>query len=212
MDLEVKTRTILGKRVKSLRKEGFIPAELFGHGIKNIHLSIPQKQFIKVYKEAGENTVINIVMEDGKKIPALISSVAKNHLKNEILAVDLHIVRMDEKIRTEVPINFTGEAPAVKAGFLLIKVLDKIEVEALPNEIPHRFNVDLTALETVGQSISVGDLKTPEGVKIITSKDTIIATIKERAKEETVAPPPTTEETTPKEETAGEKATKTDRA
>ncbi|MEK7086760.1 MAG: 50S ribosomal protein L25 [Patescibacteria group bacterium] len=209
MELKIAERKILGKRVKSLRKQGLIPAEIFGHGIPNKHITVPAKDFGKIFKEAGEHTIINLAAEGEKKIPALVSEVQYNTLKGEILAVDFHQVRMDEKIQTKVPVEFKGEAPAVKNGFVVLNVLNEIEIEALPTKIPHRIEVDLNSLETPGQSIRLTDLKIPADVKILTPADAVIVTVSE-IKEEIVkeTAPPTTEAETPPttEETQEEKA------
>ncbi|MEK7506211.1 MAG: 50S ribosomal protein L25 [Patescibacteria group bacterium] len=190
MELQTKARIIFGKKTEKLRKAGIIPAEVFGRGIKNEHVSVSAKEFSKIFKEAGENTVINLVDEKGAKTPAIISDVSFDHLKNEMLSVDFHHIRLDEKIQAKVPIEFTGEAPAVKKGLVIIKVMNEIEVEALPNEIPHRFEVDISALENPGQDISVKDLKPAAGVKILASSDATIITVAESRKEEVVTPPP----------------------
>ncbi|MEK7630096.1 MAG: 50S ribosomal protein L25 [Patescibacteria group bacterium] len=203
LELQTKNRTVFGKKVKNIRAHGLIPAELFGANIKNLHLSVPLKEFAKVYKSAGENTIVNVVTEEGKKIPVFISAVIKNHLSNQLLAVDFHSVQMDEKIKLKVPIEFIGVAPALKSGFVVVKVTTEIEVEALPNEVPHNFEVDLTSLENVGQGIRVADLKVAKAVKIITSGELVIANVAEKAKEEVAAPTvaPITEITTAKVET-----------
>ena len=189
MELKIQARAVFGKNTEKLRKAGLIPAEVFGRGIKNIHVSVSTKDFSKVFKEAGENTVINLVDEKGAKTPAIISDVSFDHLKNEMLSVDFHHIRLDEKIQAKVPVEFIGEAPAVKKGLVIIKVMNEIEVEALPNEIPHRFEVDISSLENPGQDISVKDLKSATGVKILANPDATIITVAESRKEEVVAPP-----------------------
>ena len=80
MDLQIKDRSILGKKTKKLRRDGIIPAEIYGRGTENKHISIHQKEFLKIYKEAGENTVLNLITENKEKIPALISEVNKIYL------------------------------------------------------------------------------------------------------------------------------------
>lgn len=192
MELRATTRTVFGKRVKGLRREGVIPAEMFGHNIPNLHLSVHEKDFVKIYRTAGENTVVDLITEDGGKNPVLILNVERDSISQKILAVNLYRVRMDEKIKTKVPINFEGEAPAEKNSLVVVKVLDEIEIEALPQDIPHRFTVSLSTLQDLGQSISVKDLQAPHGVHILSNPGMVIVTISERAKEE-VAPPPTTE-------------------
>lgn len=205
-ELKIQNRTIFGKKVKQLRVVGLIPGEIFGHGFKNEHVSVSVKDFEKIYKEAGENTVIPLVHEGGEKIPALISSVKRDAVKNIILSIDFYHVRKDEKIKTRVPITYIGEDVATKAGNLLVKVLDDIEVEALPDKIPHSFVVDVSTLTIPGESVSVENLKTDKDVKILTHRETIIATVTEKAKEEVTAPAPevATEETPKVEENTGE--------
>src|SRR3989338_3610628 len=98
MELVAETRTQLGRAVKELRAKGFVPAELYGKGLENIHLSVPAKEFSKVFKEVGENTVVELVVE-GKKHPAMVHEVSRDYLTNEVSHVDFYRVRMDEKIK-----------------------------------------------------------------------------------------------------------------
>ncbi len=194
MELRVEERTVLGKKTKSLREKGFVPAELFGHGIENKHLSVSLKEFTKIFKEAGENTVITLVSGKGEKFPVLVSDVVINHLSGDIIAVDFHHIRKGEKIQAKVPVEFVGEAPAIKKGFILVKVSSEIEVEALPEHIPHRFEVDLSELKEAGQSIAIHNLAINKEVKLLVPEDTIIVTVTEPAKiEETPAVAPESE-------------------
>lgn len=201
-ELKTQNRTIFGKQTRKLRADGLVPAEVFGHGFKNEHVSVPVKEFSKVFKEAGENTVINLVNEKGEKTPVIVNDVAFDHIKGGVLSVDFHRVRMNEKIQAKVPIELIGNAPAVKKGFMVVKVLNEIEVEALPNQIPHRYEVDVTHLEDPGQDICVKDLKVDANVKILSHVESVIITIAETAKEESkAATTPTTTESEVKTET-----------
>ena len=202
MELQVKTRKILGKKVKHLRKEGFIPAELYGHGVENKHLKLSEKEFIHIHKKTGGHTIVQVITESGEKIPVLISEVQYNPLSGRPLSVDLHRVRMDEIIDTSVPIEFKGTATAEKSGFLVVKVLSEVEIETLPGNIPHSFEVNLSTLNEPGKSIHVSDIKIPEGIKILVSPETVIASVTKREKEEEAPPAAeaaakTTAETTP---------------
>lgn len=190
MELRVQERTIFGKKTKQLRNADLVPAELFGHGIKNKHLSVSLKEFMKTYKEAGENTVVTLIDDRGEQFPVLISDVAIDHLSEKVIAVDFHHIRKGEKIQAKVPIEFIGEAPAIKKGLMLVKVLDEVEVEALPERMPHRFGIDLSELKEAGQGIAIHDLKIEKDVKVLTPPDTIIATVTEPAKEEEAPPAP----------------------
>lgn len=189
MELKFQNRVIFGKRVNGLRKEGLIPAEIYGHGIKNEHVSVSAKEFKKVFKEAGETTIVNLVGEKGEKFPVIISDISMNHLTDEVLAVDFHHVNLNEKLEAKVPVVFTGTAPAEKKGLVLVHVTSEIDVEALPQDIPHEFPVDLSSLEEAGQGIYVKDLKVAAKVKVKTPADMAIVTVTEQKKEETVPPP-----------------------
>lgn len=184
MDLSVQTREKFGKVVKSLRREGVIPAELYGRGLKNVHLSIPAKDFLKVFKEAGMNTVVNLVL--GKnKWPAIVQEVERNYLSDAVTHVDFYQVRMDEKLKAKVPLEFLGEAPAVKdKGGILNKAMLEIEVEALPADLPHRLSVDLTALDDLDKSVYVKDVKIPKGVEVLIDAETVVVTVTPPAPEE----------------------------
>lgn len=184
MDLAVQKREILGKKTRSLRATGLVPAELYGRGVENVHVMVPIREFAKVYRAAGENTVVNLDVA-GKKTPVLIHDVKYHPVTDEIESVDFYQVRLDEKLRTKVPVEFTGESAAVKhQSGVLIKALQEIEVEALPRDVPHSFVVDLSVLAELEQSVYVRDLKIPAEVKIFAAMDTVVATVKPQMTEE----------------------------
>jgi len=194
MELQVQKREIFGKKVKALRKQGFIPAELYGHGVENIHLSVPAKDFLKIFKEAGESTIINLNFEN-KKLPVLIHDVAVDPINDQIIHIDFYQIKMDEKITTSVPLEFIGEAPAVKEkGGILVKAMQEIEIEALPADLPASIKVNLNDLSEIGKSIYVKDLQVTKGLKILVEPETVVATVIEAAKEEVEEKPITVEE------------------
>ncbi|EKD23866.1 MAG: 50S ribosomal protein L25 [uncultured bacterium] len=189
MELKAEKREILGGKVSALRKIGLVPAELYGQGSENEHLTINEKEFIKVFKEAGESTVITLVV-GGKKTPALIYDVTTDSISDRILHVDFYLVDMAEEITTEVTLDFIGEAPAVKTeGGVLIKSMQEIEVCALPANLPHSIAVDLSMLANIHDSIHVKDLVVATGVKLLADMDTVIATVIEQAAEEVAEAP-----------------------
>ena len=208
MELNTKLRAILGKKVKSLRARGEIPAEVFGKDFKNLHLSVPEKELVKIYKEAGENTIVNLSTDNKNKIPTLISDVSCNPITKKINSIDFRKIKMDEKIQTKVPIELIGEAPAIKSGYMLVNVLKEIAVEALPNDIPHRFQINLSTLENPGDGIQIADINKFKNVKILVPLDMVIITVVEKAKEkeEPVATEtaPTTAETPSAEQPVAE--------
>ncbi len=184
MELTVQKREMLGRGVNALRRQGFIPAELYGKGLENIHVSIPMKDFRKVYKAAGENTVVTVLL-DSKKYPVLISDVSFDRITNEFESADLYQIRMDEKLKVGVPLEFIGVAPAVKEkNGVLVKALQELEIEALPMDLPHDIKADVSKIMEIGDSVYVKDLDIPKGVRVLVGPDTVVATVTAKVTEE----------------------------
>ncbi len=198
MELKVQTRTIFGKQAKQLRKEGFIPAEVYGHGKENLHIAVPTKEFTKLYKKAGENTVITLSVDGKKNVQVFIASIDKNYLKDEINSIDFHEVKKGEHVHVHIPIKFIGVAPATKAGKTVMQTLNEVEVEAAIDAIPHEVSVNISSLEKEGDIIYVESIELPKGVKLVSRKDLAIASVAESRKEEKKEEP--TEETLKEEE------------
>ena len=172
------------EKAAALRKKSFVPLELYGKGVENLHLSAGTKEFKKVFKQAGENTIVTVVL-DSKKYPVIIHDVSYDGVSGDILNVDLHQVKMDQKIKLTVPVEFIGVSLAVKEkNGLLIKSLQEIEVEALPMDIPHNFQVDISKITEIDQSLYVKDLDIPKAVKVMVGPETVVATVTAKLTEE----------------------------
>ncbi|MDP3948031.1 MAG: 50S ribosomal protein L25 [bacterium] len=184
MELVAQKREVFGRAVRQLRTQGIIPAELYGHGLENIHLSIREKEFLGVFKEAGENTVVTVVV-GGEKLPVLIYDVERHPISEAIISVDFYQVRMDEKIKATIPLEFIGIAPVVKEAIgVLVKSMHEVEVEALPADLPHEIVVDLGVLTELGKSIYVKDLPIPANAKIMVDPETVVVSVTEKVSEE----------------------------
>lgn len=181
--LKVEKRTVLGKKVKKLRREGIIPGNVYGGDIKSQAVQVNQKDFDKVFKEAGETGLVDLHL-DSQVIPILIHNIAADY-KNNILHADFFKVNLKEKIKTEVPIEFVGEPKAVidKIG-LLMPIMSVVEVEALPEELPENIQVNVENLALVDDQITVADLKAPAGVTIITDSGQVIVKVGELVSKE----------------------------
>jgi len=178
MELHAKKREA-GAATNVLRNEGFIPAELYGHDVPNIHLAVEGKAFRKVFREAGESTVITLAVEgSGEKHPVVVHDIQRHSVDGTVSHIDFYQVRMDEKMRARIPIEFVGESPAVKEhGGFLNKTTVEVEVEALPGDLPARFTVDFSTLRELNQSIYVRDLAVPKNVRITADAETVIVTV-----------------------------------
>ena len=183
--LEAKKREITGKKVKKLRKENLIPAVLYGHETKPQNLLVNYLDFKKVYEKAGENALVELAV-DGKKANVLVHDTQVDPISGNISHVDFFQVNMKEEVETEIPLEFIGEAPAVKElGGVLVKSLDEITVKCLPADLPEKYEIDISKLATFDDFIAVKDLKVSEKVEILADPETIIASVQEpRTQEE----------------------------
>lgn len=164
--LEAKNREVTGKKVYHLREENQIPAVFYGHGI-NKNFALDYVAFEKVYKEAGENTIIDLET-DGQIAKCLVAGVQYDPIKQTIIHVDFKQVKMDEKIKATVSLEFVGESKMVKEeGGVLVHNVDELEIECLPGDLIHEIVVDISVLNTFDDVITIRDLKLPESVEII---------------------------------------------
>lgn len=202
--LKAEERKIVGRKVKTLRKQGFIPANLYGKKIKSVSLQIKNSDFQKIWKEAGETTLIDILV--GEKIhPVLIHNAQIHPTTQDFIHVDFHEVSLTEKTTARIPVEITGESPAVSQGLgALIQPLSEIEVEALPADLPENFTIDISKLEQVDSQITVGEIAVnAEKIKILIDPSEIVVKVGALQKEEIPAPVPaeTEGETAPGSET-----------
>lgn len=183
LKLEVENREVFGKKLKSFRKQGKIPAVLYGPKEKSQPLFVSLKDFKKIWEEAGESTVIQLNLAKSKK-EVLIQDVAMDPVKDEPIHVDFYAVLMDKPIQAAIPLVFEGEAPAIKTGGILVKVAHEIEVETLPKNLPHEIVVDISKLENFNDKILAKEIVLPEEVKLITNPEDVVILVEEPKAEE----------------------------
>lgn len=190
IELEAKTRELVGKSQNSLRKEGFLPSVIYGHNFKSLPIQIKYSDFEKIFKKAGESTLINLKIE-GREEPAVIKDIQKDPVSDKIIHADFYKVNLKEKIKAKVPLVMKGESEAVKAGGILVKIVNELEVEALPQDLPHELQIDISRLQNFGDHILIKDISISDKVKIEANLEDIVALVQEpRAEvvEEAVAP------------------------
>lgn len=182
--LKVEKREVLGKKIKKLRKEGILPANIYGKDLESLAVQLPYKEFETVYKQVGETGLVDVLV-DGKTRPVLIHNVQVNHMKKLTLHADFFQVNLKEKVKTMIPIAITGEAKAVSQNIgLLMQQISEIEVEALPEDLPEKIEVDIENLAEIDQQILVSDIATPNGVTILTDGGQVIVKIAELVSKE----------------------------
>ena len=198
--LAAEPRAETGKAVKRVRAAGRVPVVLYGHKVAPLHLSVARGELEKVYRNAGHSAMVEVTTPDGKH-NVLIHEMQDDPTSGLHQHADFYAVRMDEKIKTAVPLVFenAGEAPAVREldGILLTN-LNELEIECLPGDLPSEITVDVIGLETFDDSITVADLDVPEAVTVLTEADSSVATVTpprtqeevDEAAEDTEAPDP----------------------
>ncbi len=208
--LNFQKRDGVGKeKAKKYRKEGKIPAVVYGKGEKTIHILVNEKEFKDIlHTLRGKFPIVEMKEEKGRPFRAVIKSIQKHPITDEILHVDFHRIHAHEVVHVKVPIHLVGEPPGVKKGGLLEQLLFELPVKGSINKIPSYIEVDISNLE-IGHSIHVGDLSL-KGIEPDIALDTPVVTIlvpkkeEEKVEEEVVAeeapPTPAEEEEKEKEE------------
>jgi large subunit ribosomal protein L25 len=185
--LTASSRTETGKKTEKIREAGNLPAVMYGPKQAPTALTISKKEFDKVLKEAGESTVVTITGL-GTPTDVLIHDVAFDARRGGVVHVDFYAIEAGQKITVHVPLNFVGEAPAVKLGGTLTKVLHEIEVEAEATNLPKEIEVDISSLVEFSSQIHVSDLKAPKGVLFKNDADDVVALVQEVMEEKEEAP------------------------
>lgn len=177
VELQAVKRTNIGKGLNSLRREGILPAVLYGENIASTPLAVPIREFEKVLKSAGETSLVALSIE-GSIYNVLIHDVAKDPLTLAPIHADFYAVRMDKPIQAKIPLSFTGESPAVKnEGGILVKIIRELEVRALPKDLPHEISIDVSTLGRIGDKIYVRDVSLPGGVTVHTPLAEVVALV-----------------------------------
>ena len=193
MDLFLKAekREIIGKKVQQLRKDGKIPAIIYGSKIKPTVLTVDYQEFEKVYKKAGKSALVNLkIGEEKDELPILIHSVAYNPVSDKVEHIDFYKIKYGQKLTATVDLKFIGESKAVKElGGILTTVLKSVEIECLPKHLISKIEVDLDSLKSFSDIIHIKDLPVPENIKIITDNDLVVANVSQpKVEEEEVKP------------------------
>ncbi|MBN2240415.1 MAG: 50S ribosomal protein L25 [Dehalococcoidales bacterium] len=182
MELTANTRTITGKKVRFLRREGITPAHVFGHGIEPIPVQCETGELKKVLAQAGTTGIIKLKVDKARKMRnVMVREVQKEPRTGELLHVDLYQIRMEEKLKVDVPLIIIGEPPALKhKENYLAQELDTISIECLPDAIPNHVEVDVSGLEEAEQAIHVQDLELSEDVTVLNHDEQLIVKISVR--------------------------------
>lgn len=182
--LHATRRTVIGKQVGALRREGKLPAVIYGHGLAPTPISLDLREATRILGTLTSSSIINVEL-DGKENATLVREKQKDFIRGSLLHVDFQAVSLTEKIRTKVGIEITGIAPAIKDfNGVMVTGIDDIEVECLPKDLPGRIVVDISGLANIGDGIYLRDIPIPENVEFLAEPDEMIVLITHPAAEE----------------------------
>lgn len=168
MNLKATKRELLGKKVKQMRKEGAVPASIYGPKREAVSLSVSPREFKKLFDSVGYSTLFDMEIDGEKEASkVLVKEVQANVLTDEILHVSFYEVDMNSTLHASIPVVLTGTSPAVKNNIgLLVNTVSTIDVVCLPKDLPHQFDIDVEGLAQVGDSIAIRDVALPHGVEL----------------------------------------------
>lgn len=165
------------EKPSDIRANGLVPAVFYGFKKESTAVSVPAIEFMKLFREAGETTAITLDVE-GEKVSTLIHDIQRDPVTGEATHIDFLVVDMNKETEVSVPIEFTGLAEAEKGGLgVVMKVMHEIEVKALPADLPHSIEIDLTPLATLHDVIHAKDIALPKGVSLVTDGEEVVASV-----------------------------------
>jgi len=182
IELKVTNREILGKKVKHLRRQGITPVHLFGHGIESLALQCDTGELERVLSQAGQTRLINLKLAKEKKPRTVVlREFDRDWRKGELVHVDFYQVKMEEKIKLEVPVVLVGEAPALKSKTNMLEhELGTLTIECLPAKIPTSLEVDISSLTELDQAIRVKDVTLDKDITVLNTPELVVVKISSR--------------------------------
>ena len=186
--LNVKTREEKRKAAAKLRAQGQTPAVVYGHGEATEAITADSKELTKIFADAGYNKIIGLKIDGSRLKNVLIHEVQEDPQRGQLIHADFYLVKMNEKLETEVPLHFVGESTAVyQQEGTLIKNLEVLEIRALPGDLPESIEVDISILDDFEKSIHVSDLVAPAGVEFLTDTEELVAKVEAPRSDEELA-------------------------
>ena len=178
LELRAQRRAVVGKKVRFLRRQGLLPASLYGPGVESVALQLPARETEAALRRIGPSTLVPLIVDGEVPRRVLIRQVQRHPTGEQALHLDLFALAMNEPIRSPVPLHFVGEAPAVaELDGTIVHELDTVELESLPDDLPTRLDIDLSVLRELHSAIHVRDLAVPRGVTVLTTEDATIVSV-----------------------------------
>jgi large subunit ribosomal protein L25 len=185
LNLSLENRTLVGKKVGRLRREGIIPATVYGKGVSPLSVQMNARAFNETYRHAGRTGLIDLSIPGQKGISVFVHNLQRHPVTRNIIHVDFLAVDLRTEVTVDVPVHITGESELVKRGdALLNQVLTSLAVRALPADIPSSIEVDVSGLDSFDKSIHVSDLSLDTKGEIVTPADELVVSLTQAREEE----------------------------
>lgn len=186
--LTAQKRATTGKQVSALRGKGIIPACVYGGGSENRNLQLELGVFEKLYRNAGDSSLIDLAVDSETPVKVLVHDVQYDPIYDRITHVDFRQVNMKEKLETDIEVRLIGESPAVKGlGAILVQNKDTVGVRCLPGDLVNHIDIDVSSLKQFDDSIRVKDVVPPPGIEFTDDPEDSIAYAEEPISEEELA-------------------------
>jgi large subunit ribosomal protein L25 len=177
-ELKAEKRELLGKKVRRLRSAGVLPATVYGHNVTPLSIQVDAREFRTLLRAQGRTQLVDLVLEGERPRPVFIKQTAVDAKRNALLHVEFFQANLREKLTTHMPLHFAGDSPAVRDGGILLTVLDHVDIECLPDDVPAGgIEVDVSKITEINGSLHVGDLAIPEKVTLLTPTDEVVAKV-----------------------------------
>lgn len=172
-------RQIIGKQVRTLRRQGVVPANIYGHQKESVALQVPKETIAALIRSAGSSAIVEVSVDgEAQPRPALIKFVQRHPVTDEILHVDFYQVSMTQKMTLDVPLVMIGDPPAVKDyQGVLLQLVDNISIRCLPTDLPQHLEVDISGLAELESSVHISDVQAPSSVEILNDPEQMVARV-----------------------------------
>lgn len=185
--LAAERRELFGRRCGSLRRAGILPATVYGPGVDPLSIQVSAHDASLVLRRAGKNQLIDLLIDGQPARPVFVRQTTNDARRNSVLHIEFFQANLKVKMIAHIPLRFVGDSPAAKDGGVLLHVVDHVDIESLPQDVPPSgLEVDVSQLEEIGSHLAAGDLSLPAGVTLITAPDEVIARVNAPAAEEEV--------------------------
>jgi len=182
--IQANRREVLGKKVGALRREGKLPAVVYGSKIESIPITLDMRYASQTLEKLSPSALV-VVDVDGEQHYTLVRDKQRNPVRRSIIHVDFQAVSLTETVRADLNINLIGEAPAIETYLgIVVPSLEQLSIESLPKDLPDKIDVDISGLMEIGDSILVGDLVVPDGVEILSDPEDVVVVVIAQAAEE----------------------------